>query len=214
MSNLFDQRPKVSPNAFVAPSATVVGEVELWDKVSVWYGAVIRGTYTWVFFWVWGLGFEVWARGLIFVERRSVVLVHICMYVHMCVSSQVTSRPACNPPTHTHRQTQPSTPTNAGDRNKVKIGAVTNVQDHAVISTVAALETGFPAKVEIGNQVTIGAWTGLGFKMGWMEGSMGCLVLYHQPTTTNSNLNEPVTPQTAPQATAPPSPPRRSRTRP
>ena len=43
MSNLFDQRPRVSPNAFVAPSATVVGEVELWDKVSVWYGAVIRG---------------------------------------------------------------------------------------------------------------------------------------------------------------------------
>ena len=57
MSNLFDQRPKVSANAFVAPSATVVGEVELWDKVSVWYGAVIRGTYTWVFFgWgFWGL---------------------------------------------------------------------------------------------------------------------------------------------------------------
>ena len=54
MSNLFDQRPKVSPNAFVAPSATVVGEVELWDKVSVWYGAVIRGTFTWVFF---GCGF-------------------------------------------------------------------------------------------------------------------------------------------------------------
>lgn len=49
VSNLFDQRPKVSPNAFVAPSATVVGEVELWDKVSVWYGAVIRGTYTWAF---------------------------------------------------------------------------------------------------------------------------------------------------------------------
>lgn len=45
VSNLFDQRPKVSPNAFVAPSATVVGEVELWDKVSVWYGAVIRGTW-------------------------------------------------------------------------------------------------------------------------------------------------------------------------
>jgi len=33
---------------------------------------------------------------------------------------------------------------------------VTNVQDHAVISTVASLESGFPAKVEIGNHVTIG----------------------------------------------------------
>ncbi len=85
MSALFDQRPRVATNAFVAPSATVVGEVELWDKVSVWYGAVIRG-----------------------------------------------------------------------DRNSVSIGHGTNVQDHAVITTVPSLESGFPAKVEIGHQVTIG----------------------------------------------------------
>lgn len=85
ISNLFDQRPRVASNAFVAPSATVVGEVELWDKVSIWYGAVIRG-----------------------------------------------------------------------DRNSVKIGNCTNVQDHAVISTVPSLDTGFPAKVDIGNMVTIG----------------------------------------------------------
>ena len=85
ISNLFDQRPRVASNAFVAPSATVVGEVELWDKVSIWYGAVIRG-----------------------------------------------------------------------DRNSVKIGNCTNVQDHAVITTVPSLDTGFPAKVDIGNMVTIG----------------------------------------------------------
>ncbi|GAB5036214.1 Hypothetical protein NocV09_03500330 [Nannochloropsis oceanica] len=85
VSNLFDQRPRVASNAFVAPSATVVGEVELWDKVSIWYGAVIRG-----------------------------------------------------------------------DRNSVKIGNCTNVQDHAVITTVPTLDTGFPAKVDIGHMVTIG----------------------------------------------------------
>jgi len=88
ISNLFDQRPRVATNAFVAPSATVVGEVELWDKVSIWYGAVIRG-----------------------------------------------------------------------DRNSVKIGNCTNVQDHAVITTVPSLDTGFPAKVDIGNMVTIGTST-------------------------------------------------------
>eukprot|EP00624_Nannochloropsis_granulata_P006605 evm.model.NODE_49765_length_66778_cov_45.246429.12 len=69
----------------LSPSATVVGEVELWDKVSIWYGAVIRG-----------------------------------------------------------------------DRNSVKIGNCTNVQDHAVITTVSSLDTGFPAKVDIGHMVTIG----------------------------------------------------------
>jgi gamma-carbonic anhydrase len=41
--NLFDQRPRIATNAFVAPSASVIGTVELWDKVSVWYGAVVRG---------------------------------------------------------------------------------------------------------------------------------------------------------------------------
>jgi carbonic anhydrase/acetyltransferase-like protein (isoleucine patch superfamily) len=41
----------------------------------------------------------------------------------------------------------------------VKIGGVSNVQDHAVITTVSALESGFPAKVDIGNYVTIGAET-------------------------------------------------------
>lgn len=42
--NLFDQKPRISASAFVAPSASVIGNVELWDKVSIWYGAVIRGT--------------------------------------------------------------------------------------------------------------------------------------------------------------------------
>uniref|UniRef100_A0A7S1GZH4 Uncharacterized protein n=1 Tax=Hemiselmis andersenii TaxID=464988 RepID=A0A7S1GZH4_HEMAN len=35
--------PCVSPEGFVAPNATVVGDVELGDKVLVWNGAVIRG---------------------------------------------------------------------------------------------------------------------------------------------------------------------------
>jgi len=41
--NLFDQRPKVSAGAFVAPNASVIGSVELETCSSVWYGAVIRG---------------------------------------------------------------------------------------------------------------------------------------------------------------------------
>lgn len=43
-----------------------------------------------------------------------------------------------------------------GDRNSVKIGNCTNVQDHAVICTVPSLDSGFPATVDIGNLVTIG----------------------------------------------------------
>lgn len=35
--------PSVAKDAWVAPSATLVGEVEVSGGASVWYGAVIRG---------------------------------------------------------------------------------------------------------------------------------------------------------------------------
>eukprot|EP00238_Polyblepharides_amylifera_P014099 CAMPEP_0196579774 /NCGR_PEP_ID=MMETSP1081-20130531/24688_1 /TAXON_ID=36882 /ORGANISM="Pyramimonas amylifera, Strain CCMP720" /LENGTH=210 /DNA_ID=CAMNT_0041899457 /DNA_START=169 /DNA_END=801 /DNA_ORIENTATION=+ len=35
--------PQVSVDAFVAPSATLIGNVQVVDMASVWYGAVIRG---------------------------------------------------------------------------------------------------------------------------------------------------------------------------
>ncbi len=36
-------RPTIDKNAFVAPNATVVGDVCLKENASVWYGAVLRG---------------------------------------------------------------------------------------------------------------------------------------------------------------------------
>lgn len=41
--NLFDKRPTVSAGCFVAPNASVIGKVLLFDRVSIMYGAVIRG---------------------------------------------------------------------------------------------------------------------------------------------------------------------------
>ena len=41
--NLFDQRPFLARNAFVAPNASVIGSVKIEDSSSVWYGAVLRG---------------------------------------------------------------------------------------------------------------------------------------------------------------------------
>ena len=35
--NLFDQRPKLSANVFVAPNASVIGSVEIETQSSVWY---------------------------------------------------------------------------------------------------------------------------------------------------------------------------------
>ena len=41
--SIFDKAPTVGSGAFVAPCASVVGDVTLAPKSSEWYGAVIRG---------------------------------------------------------------------------------------------------------------------------------------------------------------------------
>ena len=44
--NLFEfegKRPTVHPEAFVAPTATLIGDVTVEKGASVWYGAVLRG---------------------------------------------------------------------------------------------------------------------------------------------------------------------------
>jgi carbonic anhydrase/acetyltransferase-like protein (isoleucine patch superfamily) len=40
---LGDHAPRIAASAWVADSAEVIGQVDLGDEVSVWYGAVIRG---------------------------------------------------------------------------------------------------------------------------------------------------------------------------
>jgi len=37
------KRPKIGKNVFIAPTATIVGDVEIEDGVSIWYGTVVRG---------------------------------------------------------------------------------------------------------------------------------------------------------------------------
>jgi carbonic anhydrase/acetyltransferase-like protein (isoleucine patch superfamily) len=38
-----DREPKIDENTFVAPTASVIGDVTLAEGASVWYGAVLRG---------------------------------------------------------------------------------------------------------------------------------------------------------------------------
>ena len=40
---LWGAKPYKATDSFVAPSASVIGNVECWDQSSVWYGAVVRG---------------------------------------------------------------------------------------------------------------------------------------------------------------------------
>lgn len=41
--NFFGVKPFKTNDTFIAPSASVIGNVMTWDESSVWYGAVIRG---------------------------------------------------------------------------------------------------------------------------------------------------------------------------
>tara|TARA_B100000029_G_scaffold510093_2_gene600821 strand:+ start:7919 stop:8470 length:552 start_codon:yes stop_codon:yes gene_type:complete len=43
-----DKIPQIDPSAFIAPTATVVGDVRIESGVSIWYGAVIRGDTTYI----------------------------------------------------------------------------------------------------------------------------------------------------------------------
>jgi carbonic anhydrase/acetyltransferase-like protein (isoleucine patch superfamily) len=37
------KRPRVHPSAFVAPTASIIGDVEVGEESSIWFGTVVRG---------------------------------------------------------------------------------------------------------------------------------------------------------------------------
>jgi carbonic anhydrase/acetyltransferase-like protein (isoleucine patch superfamily) len=41
--NIFDKAPVIDKDVFVAPSAVVIGDVEIGKGSSIWYGSVLRG---------------------------------------------------------------------------------------------------------------------------------------------------------------------------
>lgn len=41
--NLGEKRPQLAPGVWVAPNATVIGDVRLGDNASLWWNAVLRG---------------------------------------------------------------------------------------------------------------------------------------------------------------------------
>ncbi|KAG0495356.1 hypothetical protein HPP92_000036 [Vanilla planifolia] len=43
LMNIFDKTPSVHKDAFVAPSASIIGDVEVGQGSSIWYGCVLRG---------------------------------------------------------------------------------------------------------------------------------------------------------------------------
>ena len=42
------RRPTVHPTAFIAPTATLIGDVRVGAGASIWFGAVLRGDQSWI----------------------------------------------------------------------------------------------------------------------------------------------------------------------
>lgn len=43
--DIFDKSPVVDRDAFVAPSASLMGDVQVGKGSSIWYGSVLRGMF-------------------------------------------------------------------------------------------------------------------------------------------------------------------------
>lgn len=43
LMNIYDKVPNVSGDSWIAPNAAIIGEVQVGNEASVWYGAVLRG---------------------------------------------------------------------------------------------------------------------------------------------------------------------------
>lgn len=43
LMNVFDKKPMVDKEAFVAPSASIIGDVRIGHRSSIWYGCILRG---------------------------------------------------------------------------------------------------------------------------------------------------------------------------
>ena len=50
--NLCDKAPSIPPSVFVAPSAAVVGDVNVGSGSSIWYGCILKGNFDTHFLWI------------------------------------------------------------------------------------------------------------------------------------------------------------------
>ena len=83
-----DKEPQVAPDAFIAPTAVLIGDVVVEEGASVWFGAVLRGDYSRI---VVGAGSNVQDNAVVHTNEdlptligSNVTVGHLCM-LHGCV---------------------------------------------------------------------------------------------------------------------------------
>lgn len=133
-------KPQLGRDIFVAPNASVIGDVRLDDQSSVWYGAILRGAHP----------------ILLHTGFRLRCPLAACIWLSHWHVASCSLLPG--PAQHAHWLTR-IVARQAGDVNSITVGQSTNIQDCAVVH-VARHALGEPAPTVIGNNVTIGARRG------------------------------------------------------
>ena len=85
-----DRRPVIAPEAWIAPTATVIGAVEIVPHANIWFGSVLRGDLSPIFV---GAYTNIQDGAVVHVSGRipegtrigaNVTIGHMCM-IHACV---------------------------------------------------------------------------------------------------------------------------------
>ncbi|KAL2902080.1 Gamma carbonic anhydrase 1 mitochondrial [Bienertia sinuspersici] len=69
LMNVFDKKPLVDKEAFVAPSASIIGDVQIGRNSSIWYGCVLRGDVNYISI---GSGTNIQDNSLVHVAKTNV----------------------------------------------------------------------------------------------------------------------------------------------
>ena len=122
------KRPQLGSNTFVAPNASVVGDVKLGNNSSIWYGAVLRGE------------IDMQAPCTPPVWPAHAMTCTDCCYL-------LEQSPSLLPRNNLLI---------AGDVNSIEIGSNSNIQDGATVHVARHNPQGNIVPTIIGNNVTIG----------------------------------------------------------
>jgi carbonic anhydrase/acetyltransferase-like protein (isoleucine patch superfamily) len=128
-----DKMPKVAPDAFIAPGAILVGDVEVGSGASVWYNCVLRGDVNYIRV---GEGSNIQDGTIVHVDRTYPTIIgKNCLIGHLAIVHGCTMEDGSF------------------------IGMKACVMDGCVVETGAMVAAG--ALVPPGRRVTPGVWGGL-----------------------------------------------------
>ena len=128
-----DKMPKVAPDAFIAPGAILVGDVEVGPGASVWYNCVLRGDVNYIRV---GEGSNIQDGTVVHVDRTYPTIIgKNCLIGHLAIVHGCTMEDGSF------------------------IGMKACVMDGCVVETGAMVAAG--ALVPPGRRVTPGVWGGL-----------------------------------------------------